>query len=93
VYSVIVFQIVYCNTTTLTLLPKLRRTAASLLHPELVWLFTSNNLRFGNVTRVDGRYYRILGSRIASSVICFPKIYLSIQIQLLELKKLYETAK
>jgi hypothetical protein len=41
VYSVIVFQIVYCNTTTLTLLPKLRRTAASLLHPELVWLFTS----------------------------------------------------
>jgi hypothetical protein len=51
------------------------------------------NLRFGNVTRVDGRYYRIVGARIASSVICFPKIYLSIQIQLLELKKLYETAK
>jgi hypothetical protein len=44
------------------------------------------NLRFGNVMRVGGRYYRILGDIIASSEMCLPKI------QLLELKKLYETA-
>ena len=73
-YSVIIFQIVYCNTTTLTLLPKLKRIAVTWLHPELIWVLTS--ICDLKVPRFDERCYRILGARIASSVIWFPMKYL-----------------